>query len=78
MVMLQNCPSEFKPYSCQWYVDDLCFVYLTKIVRSLLKFFNMLTCHLQFKVKSKTECPFLMYRLFVKIKHLPLLSTVNL
>ena len=32
----------------------------------------MLTCHLQLKVKSKTECPVLMYRLFVKIKHLPL------
>ena len=31
----------------------------------------MLTCHLPLKVKSKTECPFLMYRLFVKIKHLP-------
>ena len=38
----------------------------------------MLTCHFQFKVKSKAECPFLMYRLFIKIKHLPLLSTVNL
>ena len=32
---------------------------------------DMLTCHLQLKVKSKTECPFLMYRLVVKIKHLP-------
>ena len=40
--------------------------------------FDMLTCHLQLKVKSKTECPFLIYRLFVKIKHLPLMSTVNL
>ena len=39
---------------------------------------DMLTCHLQLKVKSKTECPFLMYRLVVKIKHLPPLSTVNL
>ena len=39
---------------------------------------EMLTCHLQLKVKSKTECPFLMYRLFVKIKHLPLLSNGNL
>ena len=29
-------------------------------------------------MKSKTECPFLMYRLYVKIKHLPLLSTINL
>ena len=38
----------------------------------------MLTCHLQLKMKSKTECPFLMYRLFVKIKHLPLLFTVDL
>ena len=29
-------------------------------------------------MKSKTECPFLMYRLVVKIKHIPPLSTVNL
>ena len=29
-------------------------------------------------MKSKTECHLLMYELFVKIKHLPLLSTVNL
>ena len=35
----------------------------------------MLTCHLQLKVKRKTECPFLMYTLFVKIKHLPLFET---
>ena len=27
----------------------------------------MLKCHLQLKVKSKTGCPFLMYKLFVKI-----------
>ena len=39
---------------------------------------DMLTCHLRLKVKSKTECPFLMYRLFMKIKHLPPLPTVNL
>ena len=38
----------------------------------------MLTCHLKLKVKSKAECLFSIYRLFVKIKHLPLLSTVNL
>ena len=35
----------------------------------------MLTYHLQLRMKSKTECHF---RLFVKIKHLPLLSTANL
>ena len=40
---------------------------------------GMLTCHLQLKMKNKIECPFLMYRLLMKIiKHLPLLSTVNL
>ena len=39
---------------------------------------DMLTCFLRLKVKGKTECPFLIYRLFVKIKHLPPLSTVKL
>ena len=39
---------------------------------------DMLTYHLQMKVNNKTECPFLMYRLVVMIKHLPPLSTINL
>ena len=39
---------------------------------------GMITCHLQLKAKSKTEYRFLIYRLFVKIKHLPLLSTEKL
>ena len=30
------------------------------------------------EIEKETECPFLMYRLFVKIKHLPHLSTINL
>ena len=38
----------------------------------------MLTRHLRLKVKSKTEFPFLMYRSFVKIKHLLLPSTVSI
>ena len=38
----------------------------------------MLTSHLQLKMKSETECPFLMYRSSPNIKHLPLLSTTNL
>ena len=38
----------------------------------------MLTCHLQFKMKSKIECLFLMYRLLVKVKHLPLLSALTI
>ena len=39
---------------------------------------DMLTCHIRLKVKSKTECPFLIDIFFVKIKHLPPLSTINL
>ena len=38
----------------------------------------MPTCHLQLKVKDKTEFHFLMYGLFVNIKHLPLLSIKKL
>ena len=38
----------------------------------------MLTCHLQQDVKATTECRFQIQQLFVKIKYLPLLSTVNL
>ena len=38
----------------------------------------MLTRNLQLKMESKAECPFLTYTLSVKIKHLPLLSIVNL
>ena len=37
----------------------------------------LLTCHLKLKIKSKTECPFLRHKLFVKIKHLSFLPTVN-
>ena len=39
---------------------------------------DMPACHLQLKMESKTECSLLTYSLFVKIKHLPLLSTYNL
>ena len=39
---------------------------------------DMLTCQLQLKMKSKTECPLSMYRFFVTIKYLPILSTINL
>ena len=39
---------------------------------------DILTCNLQFKMKSKAEFPFLMLRLFLKINHLPFLFTVNL
>ena len=38
---------------------------------------DMLPCHLQLKIKSKTECPYLIYRLSVKINELPLLSSIN-
>ena len=35
------------------------------------------TCDLQLKMKSVTEGPFLLCKLFVKIKNMPLLPTVN-
>ena len=38
----------------------------------------MLICNLQLKINKNTECPFLTYRLFVKVKHLSHLSGVNL
>ena len=37
----------------------------------------MLTCHLQLKMTSKTECSFLINGLFVQIKDLLLLSITN-
>ena len=44
----------------------------------IFKMVFMLTCHLHLKVKSKIKCPFLMFRLLVKVKHLRPLSTANL
>ena len=78
---LQNSPSDFKPHYYRRYVDDIVVLYISpKHLKTFRNFLYglMLTCHLQLKTKSKTECPFLMYRLFVKIKHLPFLTTVNL
>ena len=78
--LLQNCPSDFKPYYYRRYVDDI-FVLFTspQHLEAFRNFLNgqHITCHLRQKVKSKTECPFLMYRLFVKIRQLPPMSTVN-
>ena len=58
--------------------------YLFHQKSSLPKFFKWSTwvwhANISFttKVKSVTECPFLIYKLFVMIKHLSLLSTVTL
>ena len=38
----------------------------------------MIACNLRLNVKSKTECPFLIYKLIANIEHLPPLSTINL
>ena len=48
------------------------FTFAEEIIEQDSEFF------MEAKQNSKTECPFAMYKLFVKIKHLPLLSTVNL
>ena len=78
---LKNCPSDFKTHYYWRYVDNI-FVLFTS-PKHLEAFRNFLNCrhvnfYLQLKVKSKTECPFLMYRLFTKIELLPLISTVSL
>ena len=68
---LQNCPSDFKPHYYRRYVDDIVVLYISpKHLKTFRNFLYglMLTCHLQLKTK----------RLFVKIKHLPFLTTVNL
>ena len=49
-----------------------------RILPEFSKWPLLLRCHLQLKMKSKIERPFLMCRLFVRIKHLPFLSTANL
>ena len=65
------------------YWKYLCFIYFIK-KRNLPKFFKWSTrvwhANISFttEVKSMTECPFLIYKLFVMIKHLSLLSTVTL
>ena len=77
----QNDPYDYRPRYYRRYVDDI-FVLFTspehvEAVRNFV-LVDIITYHWQLKMKSKTECSFLMYRLFVKIKHLPLLSTINL
>ena len=78
---LQNCPSDIKPYYCRRYVDFV-FVLFTspQHLEAFRNFLNGRHANIPFTIesKSKTECPFLIYRLVVKIKHLPPLSTVNL
>ena len=79
MNWLQNCPSDFKPYYYRRYVDDIFVLFTSQ--QHLKAFRNFLngrhaTCHLRLKVKRKTKCPFLIYRLIVKIKHLPPLKNI--
>ena len=72
---LQNCPSASKPH---YHWQYLCFAQLRRKFRILTKFSNWSTCqHVNWKWKAK-QYPFLMYRLFVKIKHLLFLSTINI
>ena len=47
-------------------------------VSEILKMVNMLTCHLQVKMKSKTERPILMYRLIYYLSTSLVLFTYSL
>ena len=78
---LQNFPSDLKFYYYQWYVHDISLLFTPpKHLEAFRNFLNgqQANISIKLKVKSKTDCPFLMYRLFLKIKYLPILSTVNL
>ena len=78
---LQNCSSDFKPHYYRRYVGDI-FVLFTspKYLEAFQNFLNGRHANMSFTIECKKQkrCPFLMYRLFMKIKYLPLLSTVNL
>ena len=76
---LQSCPYDFNIYYYRVYINVIFFFYLLhQNNQKPYKIVDMLPCHLQLKLKSKTECPFLMYKFFANIKTLLLLSTVNL
>ena len=78
---LQNYPSDFKPYYYRRYVDDI-FVLFTspKYLEAFQNFLNGRHANKSFTVQSEKQnrTSFLDVRLFLKTKHLPLLSTVNL
>ena len=78
---LQNCPSDLKLYYYQRYVHDIFLLFTPpKHLEAFRNFLNgrQANMSIKLKVKSKTDYPFLMYRLFLKIKYLLVLSTVNL
>ena len=67
--------TKFSNWLYWWY---LCFVSLTRTFRSHPKFFKWLTCYhviYNWKWKAKQNVLSWAHRLFLKIKHLPLLFT---
>ena len=78
---LQNCPFDLKPYYYRRYVDDI-FVFFTstKHLKAFQNFLNGQQANIPFtiEIEKQNRMSILMYRLFLNIKHLPLLSTVNL
>ena len=78
---LQTFPSDFKSHYYRRYVDDIFVLFISpKHLEAFRNFLNDQHANMSFTTENenKTEYPFLMYRLFVKIKHLPLLATINL
>ena len=78
---LQNCPSDFKPHYYWRYADDIFVLFVSpKHLEVFQNFLNDRHANMSFTItaKMKTECPFLIDKLFVKRKLLPLLSTINL
>ena len=76
----QNCPSDLKPYYYQQFVDIFLLFTPPKHLEAFQNFLNGWQANMSITIEreKQTDCPFLMYRLFLKIKYLPILSTVNL
>ena len=78
---LQNCPSDLKLYYYQRYVHDIFLLFTPpKHLEAFRNFLNGQQANMSITIEreSKTDCPFLMYLLFLKIKYFPILSTINL
>ena len=77
---LQNCPSDLKPCYYRRYVDIFVLFTSPKHLGAFQNFLNSRQANMSFTIESEKQnrMSILMYRLFLNIKHLPLLSTANL
>ena len=77
---LQNCPSDLKPCCYRQYVDIFVLFTSPKHLGVFQNFLNSREANMSFTIISEKQnrMSYLDVQLFLKIKHLPLLSNVNL